>query len=155
MIPPPTNRRPTLGPPHCAHFRRAPGGDPWAPALAHPPGTLKALDPDISLISTGDMVDSSAVHLEGSAASFAAIHPVTASTRHGNHEQYRGLDMSLAFTSRRASRPLQGEAVEVLPGLLIAGVDDPGRVGPGVMSPGAVTPRTTVPCSRACPPASS
>lgn len=102
------------------------------PTLLEP---LKALDPDI-LISTGDMVDGSAVHLEGSAASFAAIHPRYGKYAViGNHEQYRGLDMSLAFHEQAGFRVLRGEAVEVLPGLLIAGVDDPGRGGPGVMSP--------------------
>lgn len=96
---------------------------------------VKALDPDI-LVSTGDMVDGSAVHLEGSAASFAAIHPRYGKYAvMGNHEQYRGLDMSLAFHEQAGFRTLRGEAVEVLPGLLIAGVDDPGRGGPGVMSP--------------------
>lgn len=96
---------------------------------------IKALDPDI-LISTGDMVDGSAVHLEGSAASFAAIHPRYGKYAvMGNHEQYRGLDLSLAFHEQAGFRSLRGEAVEVLPGLLIAGVDDPGRGGPGVMSP--------------------
>lgn len=95
---------------------------------------LKALDPDI-LISTGDMVDGGAVHLEGSAASFAEIYPRYGKYAvMGNHEQYRGLGMSLAFHEQAGFRILRGEAVEVLPGLVIAGVDDPGRGGPGVVS---------------------
>jgi hypothetical protein len=99
---------------------------------------IQALDPDI-LLSAGDMVDGGAVHLEGSAARFAALQ-----TRFGkyavmgNHEQYRGLKTSLDFHEQAGFRPLRGEAVEVLPGLLIAGVDDPGRGGPGVVSPGGI-----------------
>ena len=96
---------------------------------------VKALDPHI-LISTGDMVDGSALHLEGSAARFAAIHPRYGKYAvMGNHEQYRGMDLSIAFHEQAGFRVLRGEAVEVLPGLLIAGVDDPGRGGPGVVSP--------------------
>ena len=100
---------------------------------------VKALDPDI-LISTGDLVDGGAVHLEGSAASFAAIHPRLGKYAvMGNHEQYRGLAESLAFHDQAGFRSLRGEAVEVLPGLLIAGVDDPGRGGPGVATAGVET----------------
>lgn len=99
---------------------------------------IKALDPDI-LISTGDMVDGGAVHLEGSAARFAEINPRYGKYAvMGNHEQYRGLGMSLAFHEQAGFRSLRGEAVEVLPGLVIAGVDDPGRGGPGVVSPGGI-----------------
>ena len=103
------------------------------------PGILeqvKALAPDI-LISTGDLVDGGAVHLEGSAARFAAIQPPLGKYAvMGNHEQYRGLAESLAFHDQAGFRSLRGEAVEVLPGLIIAGVDDPGRGGPGVVAPG-------------------
>jgi hypothetical protein len=99
---------------------------------------VKALDPDI-LISTGDMVDGSALHLEGSAARFAAIQPRYGKYAvMGNHEQYRGLAQSLAFHEQAGFRSLRGEAVEVLPGLVIAGVDDPGRGAPGVVLPGGV-----------------
>jgi predicted MPP superfamily phosphohydrolase len=45
------------------------------------------------------------------------------------------MDLSLAFHEQAGFRSLRGEAVEALPGLLIAGVDDPGRGGPGVVSP--------------------
>lgn len=102
------------------------------PTLLKP---IKALNPDI-LVSTGDMVDGSAVHLEGSAARFAEIRPRYGKYAvMGNHEQYRGLETSLAFHEQAGFRSLRGEAVEVLPGLLIAGVDDPGRGGPGVVLP--------------------
>lgn len=99
---------------------------------------VKALDPDI-LLSTGDMVDGSAVHLEGSAARLAAIQPRFGKYAvMGNHEQYRGLLMSLNFHEQAGFRVLRGEVVEALPGLLIAGVDDPGRGGPGVVTAGGV-----------------
>lgn len=97
---------------------------------------VQALDPDM-LISLGDMVDGSAVHLEGSAASFAGIRPPLGKYAvMGNHEQYRGMALSVAFHERAGFRVLRGEAVEPLPGLLMAGVDDPGRGGPGVMTAG-------------------
>jgi predicted MPP superfamily phosphohydrolase len=96
---------------------------------------IQALAPDI-LLSTGDLVDGSAVHLQGAAARFAEIHPRYGKYAVlGNHEQYRGLGLSLAFHQQAGFRVLRGEAVEVVPGLVIAGVDDPGRGGPGVVSP--------------------
>jgi len=99
---------------------------------------IQALDPDM-LLSVGDLVDGGAVHLEGAAARFAAIQPRYGKYAvMGNHEQYRGLDLSLAFHEQAGFRVLRGEAVEVLPGLVIAGVDDPGRGGPGVVSPGGI-----------------
>lgn len=99
---------------------------------------LRALDPDI-LISLGDLVDGGAVHLEGSAARFAGLQPRYGKYAVlGNHEQYRGLGLSLAFHEQAGFRVLRGEAVEVLPGLMLAGVDDPGRGGPGVASPGGM-----------------
>lgn len=97
---------------------------------------LQALAPDI-LISTGDLVDGGAVHLEGAAARFAQLQPRYGKFAVlGNHEQYRGRDWSLAFHDQAGFRTLRGEAVEVRPGLVIAGVDDPGRGGPGVVAPG-------------------
>lgn len=96
---------------------------------------IRALKPDL-LISLGDLVDGGAVHLEGAAARFAALQP-----RHGkyavlgNHEQYQGLDLSLAFHAQAGFQVLRAQAREVMPGLVIAGVDDPGRGGPGLVSP--------------------
>lgn len=97
---------------------------------------VKSLKPDI-LISTGDLVDGGAHHLAGLAPLFAAIQPrygkyaVT-----GNHEYIKGLDLALAFHAQAGFRMLRAEAVEVLPGLVIAGVDDPGRHRPGIVAAG-------------------
>lgn len=112
---------------------------------------LRALDPDI-LISTGDMVDGGALHLEGAAARFAALRPRFGKYAvMGNHEQYRGLGLSLAFHEQAGFRSLRGEALEVLPGLVIAGVDDPGRGGPGVAAPGGADTTDDLALLRALP----
>lgn len=96
---------------------------------------IQALKPDL-LISVGDLVDGGAVHLEGAAARFAAIQPRYGKYAVlGNHEQYQGLKLSLDFHERAGFRVLRAEALEALPGLVIAGVDDPGRGGPGLVSP--------------------
>jgi predicted MPP superfamily phosphohydrolase len=101
--------------------------------------TVKSLAPDI-LVSTGDLVDGGAHHLEGLAPLFAAIQPrygkyaVT-----GNHEYIKGVEQALAFHRQAGFRVLRGEAVAAAPGLVIAGVDDPGRRRPGVVAEGADT----------------
>jgi hypothetical protein len=101
---------------------------------------VRALDPDL-LVSTGDLVDGGAQHLEGLAGRFAAIRPrygkyaVT-----GNHEYLMGLEAALAFHAQAGFRVLRDEAVAAAPGLLVAGVDDPGRHRPGSAERGRPAP---------------
>ena len=96
---------------------------------------VRALNPDL-LVATGDVVDGQADHLDGLAPLFETLHPrlgkyaVT-----GNHEHYVGLDVALGFHERAGFTMLRGAAVEVAPGLMLAGVDDAGRPRPGVTSP--------------------
>lgn len=86
---------------------------------------VAAARPDI-LVSTGDLVDGQADHLDGLASSLRAVTPrygkfaVT-----GNHEFFVGLDRALDFHERAGFTVLRGEGVTVADMINIAGVDDP------------------------------
>lgn len=90
--------------------------------------TVRALRPDI-IVSTGDLIDAEAHHLDGMSQGLAALHPrfgkyaVT-----GNHERYAGLDQALDFYARAGFKVLRGVALEVVAGLRLVGVDDPAVV---------------------------
>ena len=85
---------------------------------------VAALEPDM-LISTGDLIDARAHHLDGLSARLAAYRPrlgkfaVT-----GNHEHYAGLDHALDFHRHAGFQLLRGAWVNV-GGITLAGVDDP------------------------------
>lgn len=90
--------------------------------------------PDI-LVSTGDLVDAQAHHLNGLADLLAAIKPRYGKFAVlGNHEQYVGLDPALDFHVRAGFTVLRGVAVNVA-GIVLAGVDDP-AVHDGLTSAG-------------------
>lgn len=96
---------------------------------------VAALEADI-LVSTGDLVDGGSHHLEGLAPRFAAIQPRFGKYAvSGNHEYIKGIDNAVRFHQEAGFRMLRAEAVEPVPGLIIAGVDDPGRHRPGVLDP--------------------
>ncbi|HYA37378.1 MAG TPA: metallophosphoesterase [Candidatus Methylomirabilis sp.] len=84
-----------------------------------------ALAPDV-LVSTGDLLDGQADHLDGLARLFDAVQPrlgkfaVT-----GNHEFYVGHQRALEFTRRCGFTVLSGEAVPLTRSVTLAGVDDP------------------------------
>lgn len=86
---------------------------------------IQALDPDL-LVSTGDLVDGQADHLDGLTRLFQELRPrfgkfaVT-----GNHEFFVGADRALDFTARASFTVLRGEAASLAGVLTIAGVDDP------------------------------
>ena len=86
---------------------------------------IQALDPDL-VVSTGDLVDGQADHLDGLTRLFQELHPrfgkfaVT-----GNHEFFVGADLALDFTARAGFTVLRGEAASLAGVLTIAGVDDP------------------------------
>lgn len=86
---------------------------------------IQALDPDL-LVSTGDLVDGQADHLDGLTRLFQELRPrfgkfaVT-----GNHEFFVGADQALGFTARAGFTVLRGEAASIAGVLTIAGVDDP------------------------------
>ncbi len=86
---------------------------------------IRALAPDV-LVSTGDLLDGQADHLDGLARLFDAVQPrlgkfaVT-----GNHEFYVGHRRALDFTRRCGFMVLSGEALRLTPNITLAGVDDP------------------------------
>lgn len=86
---------------------------------------VRELEPDI-LVSTGDLVDGQADHLNGLTSLFEMIRPrfgkfaVT-----GNHEFYVGHKRSLDFMRRCGFTVLSGETQAPAPNVTIAGVDDP------------------------------
>jgi predicted MPP superfamily phosphohydrolase len=90
---------------------------------------VKAAQPDI-LVSTGDLVDGQTDNLVSLSAMFRDIparHGKFAVT--GNHEYYAGIQKSLALMESAGFTILRGEARRVLPGLTVAGVDDPAGMG--------------------------
>lgn len=86
---------------------------------------VRELEPDV-LVSTGDLVDGQADHLNGLTSLFEMIRPrfgkfaVT-----GNHEFYAGHERSLDFMRRCGFTVLSGEALAPAPNVTIAGIDDP------------------------------
>ena len=86
---------------------------------------IRDLQPDL-LVSTGDLVDGEAHHLDGLSEAFAAYQPrygkfaVT-----GNHEQYAGIGAALDFHARAGFTLLRGESVMLADAITLAGVDDP------------------------------
>ncbi len=86
---------------------------------------VEAEKPDI-LVSTGDLVNSEGISLDGLSAILAELHPkygkyaVT-----GNHEFYAGVDKSVDFTERAGFRMLRNDTALVGDFMAIAGVDDP------------------------------
>lgn len=98
--------------------------------------SVRALQPDI-LVSTGDLLDGRSNHLEGTAELLADLRPPLGKYAiTGNHEYIMGIDAAVAFHARAGFQLLRGQALEVAPGLILAGVDDPGRHRPGIADPG-------------------
>lgn len=92
---------------------------------------VAALKPDI-VLSAGDLVDGQADHLNRLAPLLAELRPPLGKFAVlGNHECYVGLAHALEFHARAGFTVLRGAAVEVTPGLGIAGVDDPAARRPG------------------------
>jgi predicted MPP superfamily phosphohydrolase len=85
---------------------------------------ISDLNPDM-LVSTGDLVDAQAHHLDGLSSLFASYHPRLGKFAiTGNHESYAGLGHAIEFHERAGFEMLRGKAVEV-GGIVLAGVDDP------------------------------
>jgi predicted MPP superfamily phosphohydrolase len=90
--------------------------------LAQVAERLRALQPDL-ILSGGDLVDSP--HCLPDAEQFAALSaPLGKFAVLGNHEYYLGLPTALAFHARAGLTLLRQRAVELAPGLWLAGVDN-------------------------------
>ncbi len=88
-------------------------------------GIVRRLQPDL-LVSTGDLVEGTAAHLNHLSAILKDVQPPLGKYAvTGNHEYYVGFRHSLAFTQDAGFRVLRGEAVAVRPDFYLAGLDDP------------------------------
>ena len=85
---------------------------------------LNDLKPDL-VVSTGDLVDSTSLNVHPVAEPLRSVRPPLGKYAVlGNHEYYTGLRAALAFHEAAGFRLLRGAAVQVVPGLTLAGVDD-------------------------------
>lgn len=83
-----------------------------------------ALAPDAVLI-TGDLVDGNARRVAGVLPELQALTaPLGVWAVTGNHEYYAGLDASVEVLRRAGFRVLRDEHAELVPGVILAGVDD-------------------------------
>jgi predicted MPP superfamily phosphohydrolase len=79
------------------------------------------------LISTGDLIDSPMPAVQGMADALAVVNPPLGKYAIlGNHEFYAGLGTALPFHQAAGFHLLREEAVELVPGVRLAGVDYPG-----------------------------
>ncbi|MFP4052492.1 MAG: metallophosphoesterase [Phycisphaerae bacterium] len=86
---------------------------------------LRDLEPDL-IVCTGDLVDGRIEKVGPLAEELGTVDaPLGKYAVLGNHEFYAGLEDSMAFLRTAGFRVLRQERVSPLPGLQIAGVDDP------------------------------
>lgn len=87
---------------------------------------LNELKPD-AVVIVGDLVDSEVGALEPLLPVLRTLRaPLGVWAVTGNHEYYAGLDRSLALLEAAGYAVLRDRAVEIAPGLVVAGVDDLG-----------------------------
>ena len=97
-------------------------------ALRRMADAISAQHPDI-LVIAGDLADTDLSAREEDAAILRAIPaPLGKFAVIGNHELYRGLEMSLGFMEKSGLRVLRGQTMET-GGIIIAGVDDSAFAG--------------------------
>ena len=98
-------------------------GEQWTRRLI---GRLDGLKPDLVVV-VGDLVDSEVGRLEPLIPALQTLRaPLGVWAVTGNHEYYAGLDRSVALFEAAGYRVLRDCAAEVIPGLVLAGVDDLG-----------------------------
>jgi len=86
---------------------------------------LRSLSPD-AVVITGDLIDEDPSSLGEAIAQFAPLRPplgIFAVT--GNHEFYAGASESVDLMSGAGFRVLENDAVELVPGVVLAGFHDP------------------------------
>lgn len=85
---------------------------------------IKSLEPD-GIVAVGDVVDGSARHLTPLVAALAKLQaPLGVWAVSGNHEFYEGLEHSLGTLEQAGWQVLRDQSMELVPGLVLAGVDD-------------------------------
>ncbi len=96
-------------------------------ALGQVISRIEQLKPDL-LLATGDTVDAQISHLAQLTALWQQIQPPLGKYAvTGNHEVYAGLPQSLDFLSASGFKVLRNTSVDVVPGISLAGIDDPAR----------------------------
>jgi len=86
---------------------------------------IQSVEPDV-IVSTGDLMDMQADHLERFAPIFEALKPPLGKYAvTGNHEAYVGLGHARAFSERAGFTPLSYEEAKVNEWITLVGVDDP------------------------------
>lgn len=91
--------------------------------------TINALDADI-VVSTGDLVDMQARHLDGISSILANLHARLGKFAvYGNHEAFGGIDEARVFTTRARFRVLSNDGTTIDRTVTIIGVDDPAIKG--------------------------
>jgi len=92
--------------------------------MAHVVRRVNELEPDIITV-VGDLVDSDVDRMEPFIAVLKELQaPLGVYAVTGNHEYYAGLKQSVELMEQSGFVVLRDEAVEAVPGLTIAGVDD-------------------------------
>jgi predicted MPP superfamily phosphohydrolase len=96
-------------------------GERW---LTQRVAQVNGLEPDC-LVAVGDVVDGSAHHLEPLVPILRGLRaPLGVWSVTGNHEFYEGLEHSIGILHAAGWRVLRDQSVEVVPGLVLVGVDD-------------------------------
>ena len=96
-------------------------GGPWMTRLV---GRVNALRPDVVVI-VGDLVDGEVGPLEPLLPVLTTLRaPLGVWAVTGNHEFYAGLDRSVALLEAAGYTVLRDRWAEIVPGLVVAGVDD-------------------------------
>lgn len=96
-------------------------GERW---LAERVNQVLAERPDLVVI-TGDLIDSDSRHVEEMIPVLKRLQaPLGVFAVSGNHEFYAGLERSVALMEEAGFTVLRDRAVEVRPGLVLAGIDD-------------------------------
>jgi predicted MPP superfamily phosphohydrolase len=87
--------------------------------------TINALHPDI-VVSTGDLVDMQARHLDGISTTLAKLQARLGKFAvYGNHEAFGGIEAAREFTMRAGFKVLSNQGTTIDHTINIIGVDDP------------------------------
>jgi hypothetical protein len=96
-------------------------GERWLRSLVQ---QINGLKPDL-VVAVGDVVDGDGRHIEPLVPVLKTVQaPLGVWAVTGNHEFYVGLEKSVKFLEEAGWTVLRDRAVEVRPGLVLAGVDD-------------------------------
>lgn len=96
-------------------------GERWAVRLI---ARINALQPDLVCI-VGDLVDGNVDHVENLLPTLRQLRaPLGVWAVTGNHEYYAGVERSVQLLEQAGYTVLRDRQVEILPGLILAGVDD-------------------------------